>query len=55
MKLNTKIQIMSDTSKLQAKMRLLENFLRRDVPRVVGEEAKKHFQEAFRKGGFTVF
>lgn len=44
---------MSDTSKLEAKLRKFKKFLEKDVPRIVGVEVKKHFEESFRKGGFT--
>lgn len=38
---------------LATKSALLQRYIKRDVPRIIGVEAKKHFREGFQKEGFT--
>jgi glycine/serine hydroxymethyltransferase len=44
---------MSDISKIKAKLKRLERYVKKDMAHVIGMEAVNDFQESFRNQGFT--
>lgn len=44
---------MSQLDPIFRKLRALEDFLKNDVPHIVGVEAQRHFRDSFRNQGFT--
>lgn len=44
---------MADFSKIQAKIRRLDDYLQNEAPIIIGTEAVNHFKESFENQGFT--
>jgi hypothetical protein len=47
------VDIIKFSNDLETKLRELHILVQRDIPRVIGVEAKEHFIDNFRKGGFV--